>query len=103
MEARDLEYKKNLLRAMDKAEQAKMVSVLLEEWLADYQGLITDSLKTCPVKEVMDLRNKLVVSEDFKNYLSSQISNGKLANHLLEELEERNATSNNSNNWYDSL
>ena len=103
MDKTELEYKKQLAQAMDKAEQAQLVETLIAEWLEDYQELIIGNLKTCPVKEVMDLRNKLVASEDFRDWLVAKVNNGKIAKSELEELEQKQVSYTNSEDWYSRL
>ena len=102
MDKQELEYKQALVQAMDKANQAELVKQMTQAWLADYQELIIGSLKSCPVKEVMDLRNKLVASEDFKDWLQAQITNGDMAAQELEDMEN-NAVDTSQYDWYKNL
>ena len=102
MTAEDMEYKKVLLQAMDKAEQARIVRALAGEWLDSYQEGIIGRLKTCPASAVMALRNQLVALEVFKSWLDTKIENGELAKADLEELEEQSEHT-VVDNWYDHL
>ena len=100
MDEMDLEYKKQLASAMDKGDQAQLVETLVAEWLEDYQERIIGNLKTCPVKEVMDNRNKLVASEDFRSWLTANINNGEIAKSELEELEKESHAVPIIDNWF---
>jgi hypothetical protein len=51
----------------------------------------------------MDLRNKLVASEDFRDWLVAKVNNGKIAKSELEELEEKKVSYANSEDWYSRL
>lgn len=72
---------------MDKAQRIRLVYPLIQEWLGDYQGGIIESLKACRESEVMDLRNRLVASEVFKDWLQSKLFDGKQAEEILAQLD----------------
>ncbi len=103
MQAEDLAYKQKLIATMDKAEQGKMVRALTEEWLEAYQGRIIEDLKTCQDNRVMGLRNLLIVSEDFRDWINATINNGALADTEFKEIEEEKRNVQPNDDWYKNL
>ena len=87
MDKQELIAKQKIVERQDKAEQAELVSQLLTEWLEAYQEMTIGYLKSCPVNQVMDLRNKLVASEAFSGYIKSLIDDGAIAERDFSKLE----------------
>jgi hypothetical protein len=87
MDKQELTIKQKLVERQNKGEQAALVSQLLTDWLEAYQEMTIGYLKSCPVSQVMDYRNKLVASEAFSGYLQSLIDDGVIANMDFDRVE----------------
>ena len=83
------EQMNNKMLEVSMGEQASAVLTYLEDWLEAYHEWIINNLKTCSEDRLRDLRNLLVVSEDFKGFLEQHVVSGKLAGAELREALER--------------
>ena len=99
----ELESQQRLMQAMELSDKAEITLEVADKWLEDYQGWITNSLKTCQDNQVMGLRNLLVVSEAFKTWLKVKIDAGAMAASDLQELREAAKEPKVTDDWYKNL
>ena len=80
---------KKLIQQMELGAGASEALTFLKDWLEEYQEWTISRLKSCPVEEMVQYRNLLLVSEAFEGYLTKVINNGDIAKADFQELQDQ--------------
>lgn len=88
-----------LINTIQEGETASTTLKEIQKWFDEVNDWAIESIKNCPVKDIVQYRNMLRASTALKEYLEDKIRDGENAKVDLDDLNEKYRQDVNAVDW----